>query len=76
ILGSAVDKSWFPGFTEYQHACREVAESFDAAFIPYQKIFDQALKSAPGKYWAPDGVHPSIAGAKLMSEAWLKTVQD
>ena len=75
ILGTAVNNTWFPAFTEYQNAARDLADEFDAAFIPYQKVFNKALKVAPGSYWAPDGVHPSVAGAKLMAEAWLQTVR-
>ena len=75
ILGSAVDNKWFPAFGEYQNAAHELANEFDAAFIPYQKIFDKALKTAPGSYWAPDGVHPSIAGAELMAQAWLNVIK-
>jgi len=75
ILGTAVDKSWWPELTKYQHAAREIAERFNAAFIPYQKVFDNALKLAPGAYWAPDGVHPSVAGARLMSCAWQEVIK-
>ncbi|MBC8052307.1 MAG: SGNH/GDSL hydrolase family protein [Sphingobacteriaceae bacterium] len=75
IMGSAVDKSWFPPFGEYQNASQEIAKEFNAVFIPYQKIFDKALEIAPGSYWAPDGVHPTMAGAKLMADAWLEAVK-
>jgi lysophospholipase L1-like esterase len=75
ILGTAVDKSWFPAFDAYREAARSIANEFDAAFIPYQTIFNAALEVAPGSYWAPDGVHPSIAGAKLMADAWLNVVK-
>jgi lysophospholipase L1-like esterase len=71
----AVDDKWYPAFDEYRQAAREIAESFGAAFIPYQQIYDKAQKSAPGSYWTPDGVHPSLAGARLMAEAWLQTVK-
>lgn len=70
----AVDDSWFPKFYEYQKAAKEIADQFDAVFIPYQSVFDKALKTAPGSYWTGDGVHPSLAGAQLMAHAWLKTV--
>ncbi len=71
---SVTDK-WFPKFNEYRAASREIADNFDAAFIPYQSVFDEAQKVAPGSYWTADGVHPSIAGANLMAQAWLKTVK-
>ena len=75
IIGTAVTEAWFPAFNEYRVVARELASEFNAAFVPYQSVFDRALKVAPGSYWCPDGVHPSVAGAALMAEAWLKTVK-
>lgn len=72
---SAVDESWFPEFDQYRQAAKDIAGQFDASFIPYQQIFTQVQKHAPGAYWTPDGVHPSLAGAELMAQAWLKTVK-
>lgn len=71
----AVNEKWFPAFHEYRTAAREIADQFNAFFIPYQSVFDKAQKSAPGSYWTRDGVHPTIAGAKLMADAWLKAVK-
>jgi lysophospholipase L1-like esterase len=71
----AVDDKWFPRFYEYQKAAREIANSFDAVFIPYQSVFDKAVKTAPGVYWTHDGVHPSLAGSQLMAHAWTETVK-
>ena len=71
----AVDKTWYPEFPEYQKAAREIAQTFDAAFIPFQSVFDKAVKSAPGSYWTADGVHPSLAGAQLMAHAWEEMVK-
>lgn len=71
----AVDDKWYPEFYSYQKAAREIADKFGALFIPYQKIFDEAQKQAPGSYWTPDGVHPSLAGAQLMASAWLEVVK-
>jgi lysophospholipase L1-like esterase len=71
----AVDDKWYPEFYSYQKAAREIADKFGAAFIPYQKIYDEAQKQAPGSYWTPDGVHPSLAGAQLMASAWLEAVK-
>jgi lysophospholipase L1-like esterase len=71
----AVDDKWYPEFYGYQKAAREVADKFGALFIPYQKIFDEAQKKAPGVYWTPDGVHPSLAGAQLMALAWVEAIK-
>jgi lysophospholipase L1-like esterase len=71
----AVDDKWYPAFDEYRAAAREIAEKFNAVFIPYQTIYNEAQKKAPAAYWTADGVHPTIAGARLMAEAWLEAVK-
>lgn len=70
----AVDDSWYPDFDAYRTVAKKIATEFNAVFIPYQKVFDEAVKTAPGNYWTADGVHPTLAGAKLMAQAWLKAV--
>lgn len=76
VLGcSAVTEKWFPAFDAYRLAAKNLANEFEAVFIPYHSIFEEAQKHAPGKYWTGDGVHPSMAGCSLMAEAWLKAVK-
>ncbi|NJB84271.1 lysophospholipase L1-like esterase [Lewinella marina] len=71
--GKAVtDARWKQEFPAYQAAAREVADAFDAAWIPYQRVFDEALEDAPAAHWSHDGVHPSLAGSYIMAEAWMK----
>ena len=71
----AVDDKWYPEFYEYQKAAREIADQFGATFIPFQKVYDEAQKQAPGAYWTGDGVHASLAGAQLMASAWMNGVK-
>ena len=71
----AVDDKWYPVFNDYRSAAKEIAKDYGAVFIPYQSIFDKAQKLAPGSYWTADGVHPTIAGARLMAESWLKAIK-
>ncbi|MCU0918381.1 MAG: SGNH/GDSL hydrolase family protein [Planctomycetes bacterium] len=71
--GAVTDK-WFPEFDGYRAAARRVATDFQATFVPFQAMFDQAVRSAPPKYWAADGVHPTIAGAALMAQTWCDLV--
>ena len=70
----AVDNSWYPEFNNYREVSRKLAEEFKAVFIPYQKVFDEAQKIAPGVYWTHDGVHATLAGAYLMANAWMQAV--
>ncbi|MHB1922615.1 MAG: SGNH/GDSL hydrolase family protein [Chitinophagaceae bacterium] len=71
----AVNEKWFPTFNEYRETAREIAKSFDAVWISYQKIYNEAIKSAPARYWTMDGVHPTVAGAGLMAHAWMQAVK-
>ena len=72
--GTAIQKEkWIGRFEAYQASSRELAQAIGAQFIPYQKIFDEALGRKSTSYWCPDGVHPSMAGNYLMAEAWLKS---
>ncbi len=72
---SAVDESWIAPVKEYQVVAKKMADEFDALWVPFQEVFDEAVKHAPATYWTNDGVHPSMAGAQLMAEAWLRVVQ-
>ena len=71
---SAVDETWVEPMKQYQAAAKRVSDAFDTLWVPYQAVYDEAIKHAPGTYWTGDGVHPSMAGAQLMAEAWLKVV--
>ena len=67
--GSAIGDEW-DAFAAYQVAARRVSDDYEAVWIPYQSLFDDALNAAPVDYWAPDGVHPSPAGNERMAQAW------
>lgn len=71
---SAVDDSWLEPFRPYQESAAKIAGEFGATWVPFQTAFDKALAHAPAKYWAQDGVHPSMAGAQLMAETWLESL--
>jgi len=71
----AVDDTWYPKFMDYQQAAKEVADHFDAPFLPLQSIFDQAVKSVEPAFWTRDGVHPTIAGSEIISSTWLSALR-
>lgn len=68
----AVTDAWYPAFDEIRAAAREVADQYADVFVPFQQVFDQALKVAPASYWTADGVHANLAGSQLMAQAWLE----
>ncbi|MFD0748535.1 GDSL-type esterase/lipase family protein [Mucilaginibacter calamicampi] len=71
----SVDEKWYPTFNLFRQAARDMADQYNAPFVPYQAAFDKAIKQAPPIYWTGDGVHPSVAGAALMAQTWLEAVK-
>ena len=71
----AVTNKWFPEFDDRRQVAREVCDAAGATWVPFQSMFDQAIEAGPpAKYWAADGVHPSMAGHALMAATWQKVV--
>ena len=69
-----VTDEWVPDVAKRGAIARKLAAEFDAPFVAFQEMFNEALKEAPAEYWAPDGVHPSVASNHRMAELWWKTV--
>jgi len=67
-----VTKDWIAEMDERRAVVKKLSQKFNTAFVPFQAVFDAALKLAPPEYWAGDGVHPTAAGHMLMSREWLK----
>jgi len=72
--GTALGDTWKDDFAPYRSAAKKIATDNNLIFVPLQSVFNEALKQAPANYWGKDGVHPSMAGAQLIAQAWLKTV--
>ena len=71
----AVNEKWFPEFDRYRAVAGKMSKEFNTRFVPFQSMFDDAVKKVSPSHWAGDGVHPSMAGAYLMAQEWLKTVK-
>ena len=51
-----------------------MAEKAGVTWVPFQTMFDDAVKKAKPEYWARDGVHPTMAGHALMAATWMQYV--
>ena len=69
-----VTNAWIAEMVERQQVVRELATEFDAIFVPFQRVLDDALQQAEPAYWAHDGVHPTPAGHRILADAWLAAV--
>lgn len=54
---------------------RSLAVEFEAVLVPLDGIFAAAAERREPAYWAPDGVHPTIAGHALIAQSWLRAVK-
>jgi lysophospholipase L1-like esterase len=70
-----VDAEWAADITERRAIVQRIAAESSAIFVPFQRMFDDALTRASAEYWLYDGVHPTPAGHALMAELWLNTTK-
>ena len=57
-------------------AVKTIASECGQIFLPLQAMFDDACSLAPAEYWIGDGVHPTVAGHKLIADAWMRTFEE
>ena len=68
----AVSEDWVPEIQARSQIVQQLAKDFNAKFVPFQKVLNDALEKATADYWLADGVHPTHTGHKLMADAWIK----
>jgi lysophospholipase L1-like esterase len=69
-----VTPEWEQDIAARQEVVGRLTVEFGAVRVPFQEMFNQALKEAPPEYWAEDGVHPSPAGHERMARFWRARV--
>ena len=74
VTGEAVTEDWLLEMGERAAIVKNLAEDYNAVFVPLQDKFNAALEQAPVSYWLGDGVHPAPAGCALIAEAWMEAV--
>ncbi len=74
LKGTATEEKYgeFSAVREYARAVRKIAEEKNIPFVPLQARFDELSEKYGAEQWLYDGVHPSVAGAKVIADAWLE----
>jgi acyl-CoA thioesterase I len=68
-------RSWRADLDPKITVCRDLASEFKAHYVPLDGLFNAQATRIPPEYWAPDGVHPSVAGHGLIAQSWLSLVE-
>lgn len=65
---------WHTEITKQQVIVEQLAKTYNAVYVEFQKVMDKACRKAPADYWMWDGVHPTVAGHELLAREWIRMV--
>ena len=51
---------------------KKLAAEYDLYFLPLQEKFDKAAAKYGNEVFLYDGVHPTVQGATLIAQEWMK----
>lgn len=57
---------------DYAKVCKKIAEDYGLYFLPLQDAIDKASEKAGADKILSDGVHPSVKGAVVIANEWMK----
>ena len=77
LVGSATEARWdaFSQVTVYIDIVERIAKDYGLYYVPLQGVFDKAAEKYGGSAFLRDGVHPSVQGAVLLANEWLKVFE-
>lgn len=78
LKGSATAERYdfFQRVKEYAKIVKKLAGDYGLAFVELQNKFDLAAEKFGAEKYLYDGIHPDVAGAKLIADEWLKTFRN
>ena len=53
---------------------RSISRDYNTVFVPLQQLFSDRRDDPEVKFWLSDGIHPTLAGHRLIADQWLKVV--
>ena len=75
LLSEIVTPEWIAEVKQRGEIVKKLAAEFDATFVPLQQLLeDAAAKAGDNLKILRDGVHPTLLGAQIIADQWLKIV--
>lgn len=65
----------FKNIYKYAEIVEKLAKEFSLPFVSLQKKFTEMGEKFGDAYYLFDGVHPTLAGSKLIADEWLKVCE-
>lgn len=75
LLSDVVTEDFYKDVQVLGAITEKIAKKYDAVFIPYQQIFNEAAEKRENTYYLADGVHPALAGAQLMARHLIPAIE-
>lgn len=78
LYGTATQEKYeqFLEVYEYAKAVRKLAKEYGFPCLDVQEKLTERANATDSKYYLADGVHPAVAGAKLIADEWLKLFKE
>ncbi len=74
LITGDVSSDWMDDITQRQHIVKQLADEFQAVYVPFQSALNEAAKTIPAHRLLDDGVHPTEQGHRLLAECWINSV--
>ena len=74
LLTGEVTRDWSADITRRQGFVWDLADEFNAIFVPFQSALDQAAEQVSPGQLLEDGVHPTDRGHQVLADCWMKAV--
>src|ERR1035438_8649291 len=58
---------WLDEIKKRHESVLKLSKEFNAVYVNFQDVFNDAIEKAPIEYWIWDGIHPMPAGHQLMA---------
>ncbi len=78
LEGSATKDKYeeFLHIKEYAKITKKLAEEYGLVFVPLQERFNELAEKYGADYYLVDGVHPTVAGARVIADAYLNALKE
>ena len=78
LKGSATEENYetFCEVKKYAAVVKKLAGEYGIPFVALQEKFDEVAEKYGAEHYLYDGVHPDVAGGKLIAEEWLKVFRE